>query len=136
MSRAGKGKAPGQRQLRVAENIREVLMEALQREEFYNSPLSRVYITVTEVDCSPDLRHARVFVTPLGQNVEGMEDVIEALNRQAGHFRKIISQKLHMKYLPQLSFRSDSAFDYASYVQEMLSSDKVRKDLDNSVSDT
>ena len=57
---------PGQRLLRVGEEIRHALAAVFERETFRDPDLANVRITVTEVRPSPDLRHARVYIVPLG----------------------------------------------------------------------
>ena len=68
-----KGKAPSQRQLRVGEELRHVLAEILGRGDLHDPALAGKSITVSEVRPSPDMRHATVFVMPLG----GAGDVAE-----------------------------------------------------------
>jgi len=62
------GKAPSQRQLRVAEEIRHVLAGVFGRGEFRDPDLADARITVAEVRISPDLKHATVFVSRLGRS--------------------------------------------------------------------
>ena len=62
----GGARAPSQRQLRVAEEVRHVLARVIEREEFRDPTLTGVPITVSEVRISPDLKKATAFVLPLG----------------------------------------------------------------------
>ena len=64
-------KAPSQRQLRVAEEIRHVLAGLFQRGEFRDPDLADAKITVTEVRVSPDLKNATAFVARLGRSDVG-----------------------------------------------------------------
>ncbi|MCQ8780139.1 ribosome-binding factor A, partial [Escherichia coli] len=59
-------RAPGQRQLRVGEELRHLLAELLERGDMRDPDLRGASITVTAVDVSPDLRNATAFVMPLG----------------------------------------------------------------------
>ena len=61
-------RAPSQRQLRVAEEVRHVLSGIFGRGEVRDPELHDVLITVTEVRISPDLRSATAFVTRLGRS--------------------------------------------------------------------
>ena len=71
---------PTQRQLRAGELVRHALSDVLAREDFRDPALADVIITVGEVRCSPDLRHANIFVTPLGDDTEeGRKQLAEAL---------------------------------------------------------
>lgn len=59
-------RGPGQRQLRVGEELRHLLAELLERGDMRDPDLRGASITVTAVDVSPDLRNAIAFVMPLG----------------------------------------------------------------------
>ena len=52
-------KAPSQRQLRVGESLRHALSEILAREDFFETDLENVSITISEISVSPDLGNAR-----------------------------------------------------------------------------
>ena len=56
-------KAPSQRQLRVAEEIRQALSQALERGDIYDRELTRRPVTITGVNLSPDMRNAMVSFT-------------------------------------------------------------------------
>ena len=60
------GTGPSQRQLRVGETIRRALADILVRGDFHEPDLDGAIITVGEVRCTPDLKHATAFVLPLG----------------------------------------------------------------------
>lgn len=124
------GKEPSQRQRRVGESIRQAVSELLRREDFHGSPLSAASITITEVHCSPDLRHATVYVLPLGKPTAQVLPLVEALNAQASQFRRYIGNSLRLKYTPHLVFRADNTFDYASQIHTLLSGERVRRDVE------
>lgn len=111
-------KAPSQRQLRAGELIRHELAQMLQREEVHDDSLSGLNITVTEVQASPDLKHATVFATTLG----GLEDerAIAALSAIAPKIRKALAPRLSMKFVPELRFRRDATFDEAERISTLL----------------
>ena len=75
------------RNRRVAQFIKEELAVLIQRE----FPLNQYgMITLTNVDVSPDLKNAVIFITSLGGN-QSKEELVSNLNQQAGHFRHEIS---------------------------------------------
>ena len=55
-----------QRQLRVGEELRHLISNALLRETFYDQIIENNNITITEVNVSPDLKNAKVYIMPLG----------------------------------------------------------------------
>lgn len=122
-------KPPTQRQLRAGELIRHALMDILSREEFADPALHGKSITITEVRISPDLKNATGFAAPLGG--EDMAGVIQALNRAAGFLRGRLSREIDMRYTPNLRFIADDSYDEARRIDELLASERVRRDLDH-----
>lgn len=120
-------RGPSQRQLRVGELIRQRLSEILMRGDIYDPDINRASITVGEVQVSPDLRHAKVYVLPLGG--QGTDTALEALARNAGELRRQVIKGLNLKYAPELRFFADETFDRMDETRALLDSDAVRRDL-------
>ncbi|MCL4164763.1 UNVERIFIED_CONTAM: hypothetical protein GTU68_037954 [Idotea baltica] len=121
---------PSQRQLRAGELVRHALTDVLAREDLRDPDLIGVIVTVGEVRCSPDLRHANVFVSPLGDDtVEGREKLAEALDRAAAFLRGRLGRQIEMKFTPQLHFIADKSYDEATAIDRLLDSPKVKQDL-------
>ena len=121
-------KPPTQRQLRAGELIRHALTDILAREEFDDPALHGKSITITEVRISPDLKNATAFSAPLGG--EDMAKTIEALNRVAGFLRGRLSREIDMRFTPILRFLSDDSYDEARRIDQLLASERVRRDLE------
>ncbi len=124
-------KPPSQRQLRAGELIRHALTDILAREEFADPALHGKSITITEVRISPDLKNATAFAAPLGG--EDMGKTVEALNRAAGFMRGRLSREIEMRHTPNLRFIADDSYDEARRIEELLSSERVRRDLDRKI---
>jgi ribosome-binding factor A len=119
---------PSQRQLRAGEVVRHALVEAL-REEGPNDPaLEGVSVTVAEVRMSVDLKHATVFVEPLGG--DHADEVIAALNRSARFLRGRLGQRIVLRFTPELRFRHDDSFTEAERMTRLFHDPKVARDLD------
>ena len=112
-----------QRQLRVGEELRHLISNALLRESFYDGYIKNNNITITEVNVSPDLKNAKVYVMPLGG--ENQLDVLNSLNKVSGRFKKIISNNINLRQTPKLVFKIDETFEYAKKINEIL--DKIKK---------
>jgi ribosome-binding factor A len=82
-------------------------------------------VTITGVQISPDLRHAKVFASVLGTDQETKES-IEALNHASGWIRHELGQRIRMKFLPELVFREDTSQEYGERIDYLL--DKLRED--------
>ena len=124
-------RAPSQRQLRVGEEIRHVLSQVLARGDLNDPALSGRSITVTEVQLSPDLRHATAFVMPLGEELtpESRAALFEGLGRSAPHLRRKVNEAAYLKNSPKLTFELDPTFAAAEHVEEVLRRPGVARDL-------
>lgn len=122
------GGAPGQRQLRVGEVIRRALSEILARGETHDPDLARVSITVSEVRCSPDLRHATAFVLPLGG--VNTASVVKALTRNKAELRRLVTARIDLRFSPELSFQPDESFDRMDRARDLFASPEVARDLE------
>jgi len=109
---------PGQRQLRVGEEIRHVLSEMFTRGDVHDAALSGRMITVSEVRMSPDLRHATCFVMPLGG--EELDEVLIGLKRAAPYLRGEVARRVRLRLAPELAFKADQGFDHAERISALL----------------
>ena len=105
------------RMRRVDEAIRQVIGDVVAGE--LKDP--RVgFVTVTDVNTSADLRHARVFVSVLG-TPEEREASLRGLESAHGYLQSRIAAELRLKRTPELSFRYDDTTDRAMRVGSLLS---------------
>ena len=116
---ADKIKKPiSQRQLRVGEMIKQSLSMIFIRNEAKVPNLETKTVTVTEVKMSQDLKIAKAYVMPLGG--KNAEEVILKLKEYSFLIRKVLSQKVFMKFLPKLLFRKDESFEYAEKIENLI----------------
>jgi ribosome-binding factor A len=118
---------PSQRQLRAGELVRHALVEILREEDLHDEALQGVSVTITEARMSPDLRHAMIFVEPLGGGHAGA--VVSALNRHARFLRGRLGHWIDMKFTPDLKFMHDESFDEAQRMARLFDDPRVRADL-------
>jgi ribosome-binding factor A len=101
---------------RVDEAVREVLSGVITQE--LKDP--RVgFVTVTAVETSPDLRHARVFVSVLGDDPR-RERSMDALRSAHGYLQRRVASELTLKHTPTLTFLYDDSVDRSLRIQEIL----------------
>ena len=120
-------KGPTQRQLRAGELVRHALVDIFREEDINDPALAGVSVTVTEVRVNPDLRHATVFVEPLGG--ERAKEVTDALNRHARFIRGHLGRSIELRFTPELHFRHDESFDEAARMNRLFDDPRVRRDL-------
>lgn len=107
------------RQLQVAETIKRHFSELLQREGYliYGS---EPFVTVTNVDVSPDLSQARVYLSVY--NVVAKEHVIGLMDQSANRLRQLLSQRVrkHLRRIPYLEFHLDGLLDEMERVDNLF----------------
>ena len=113
-----------QRQLKVGEELRHLISNALLRGSFYDEFIMNNNITITEVNVSPDLKNAKVYVMPLGG--ENKMDVLNSLNKATGRLKKIISSKISLRQIPKLTFSIDESFEHEKKINDILGKIKNR----------
>lgn len=126
-SRRRGNRPPTQRQLRIGETIRANLAEVFIRGNIQDPVLQKMHVTVSEVRCAYDLRHAICFVAPLGGGDNA--EMLAALGRVKGYLKAQVASKMSLKFMPDLVFKADTSFEYAASVDTILHSDAVARDL-------
>ena len=90
-------------------------------------------VTVTGVDVTRDLRHARVHVSILGTEAE-KKQTMEGLQSVAGHLRAKLGRTLRLRVTPELDFRYDASIAHAARIDSLLEqirADETAPDADN-----
>ena len=105
---------------RVNQLIRQELSELLRRET--KDPRLSGYISINSVETSPDLQHARVFVSCICEE-EKKKDILSALSHSAGFFRSVLAKRLKMRRVPELHFVWDTSIERGARLLEYM--DKV-----------
>lgn len=107
----------------IADAIQRVLGEAIQ----YELKDPRVgFATVTGVDVSADLQHARVRVSVMGDEAQATE-TMQALHHARSFLRRKVAEELrHMRFIPELHLQRDTSLDYSMRINELL--DEVERE--------
>jgi ribosome-binding factor A len=82
-------------------------------------------VTVTGVELTRDLRHAKVFVSVLGSEAQRAA-TFEGLANVASHLRGRVGRALRLRVAPDIEFRNDESIAQAAHIERLLS--QVRKD--------
>ena len=117
-TKKSKNNFKSQRQLKVGEELRHLISHALIRENFYDKHIKNNNITITEVNMSPDLKNAKIYIMPLGG--KNKIDVLNSLNKVTGRLKKIISTNISLRQTPKLLFQIDETFEYAENIHNIL----------------
>lgn len=102
--------------------LREVISEVIVR-EVKNPHISQLS-TVTSVDISKDLHHAKVYISVIGDQAD-KEETLSALNSAAGFISLTASKKVTMRYFPNLKFYIDET------AEKHMRIDSILKEIEN-----
>lgn len=103
--------------------LREVISETIKKD--MKNPHLTELLTVTQVDTSKDLQHARVFISIIDQNKSPKVDTIKILQDASSYIQAVASKKVSLRYFPSLTFKKDTSLDH------FMNIDKILRDIEN-----
>lgn len=111
--------ARGGRDRRIGQELQRLLPELIRGE--VKDPRVVGIVTITGVDVSSDLAHARVFVTVLNGE-EAVQTTVAALNHCASFLRSRLSQMMTVRTVPALKFVFDSSVERGVHLSKLIQS--------------
>jgi ribosome-binding factor A len=99
---------------RIGEQIRRELADLIVRD--LRDPRIGL-VTISEVDVSPDLAHAKVFFTVIGAPATKAAD---GLNAAAGHLHNVLFKRLQMRTVPRLRFVHDASVEHGFEIDRLI----------------
>jgi ribosome-binding factor A len=108
---------------KVNQLIRQELSDLLQRGT--KDPRLSGYISINSVETTPDLRHAKVFVSCLCDE-EKKKEILAALGHSSGFFRSELAKHLTMRRVPELHYAWDDSIEHGTHLNALI--DKVMGD--------
>jgi len=109
--------APYQRTDRLNSLLKEVISEVIRRD--VHNPKVAELLSITRVEVSKDLHHAKVFISIIGSQKE-KEETIEALQSAAGFIAVTASKKVVLRYFPSLLFKLDTSVDQFLRIDSLI----------------
>lgn len=103
--------------------LKEVISDVIRKE--VKNPHLPTLVTVTHVDVTKDLHHAKVYVSVIGDEASRNE-ALKALQSAAGFIGVHASKEIKIRYFPQLNFILDDTVDKQSRIEELLQ--KIEKE--------
>jgi len=118
---------------RRTERINSVIQQEISDllREQVNDPRLTSLISITRVSTSPDLKHAKVFISALGDKVNKNE-ILHGFTAASGFLRRQLANRLRLKHMPELSFHFDDSIERGAEVlrliKQVTSEDTYNKD--------
>ena len=107
---------------RLGELLKEEISKIIRRE--VKDP--RIgFVSLTDVEVSGDLRHAKVYVSVYGNEKE-KKDTMKGLKKAQGLIRKLVGERITTYHTPEIIFRYDDSIEHGVYISKLI--DKVRKE--------
>lgn len=97
--------------------LKEVISEVIHRD--VRNPHVNQFVSVTDVDITSDLQHAKVYISIIGTPKE-KEETILALQSAAGFIAIQSSKKVTMRYFPALTFKLDNSVEKQMRIDSLL----------------
>ena len=102
---------------RVAERIKRETAEILENE--LRDPRLHGIVSVTDVEITPDLSMARIFVSTLAEG-DAREQILKALSSAAGYVRRRLAPRLGLREVPEVRFLLDTSIEKGTRVEFLL----------------
>ena len=77
------------------------------------------FVTVTRAEITPDLRYAKIYFSVFGKE-EDYKKTKKALDSALGYIRRLIAQRLRLRFAPEIIFKEDRSGEYSIRIQELL----------------
>ena len=110
---------------RVNALIRKEISELIQHQ--LRDPRLDSFVAVTEVATSPDLQHAKVFISSMSGKKEEQK-VLEVLNAAAGFLRTELASKVRLRRIPELSFVWDDSIEHGDRILRLIDEVKAEQE--------
>ncbi|CCU79248.1 Ribosome-binding factor A [Halanaerobium saccharolyticum subsp. saccharolyticum DSM 6643] len=119
------------RAVRVGELLKEEISQIVLRE--MKDP--RIgFVSITDVEVSGDLRHAKVFISVYGTDKE-KEETLNGLQQAQGFVRKLVGERVKIHHTPEIIFRYDDSIENGVHISEIIKDLKESGEIKESDSD-
>lgn len=108
---------------RINDEIMKELSQIIRGE--LKDPRIGAMTSVIHVETTQDLKYCKVFVSVLG-GAEEKENVMKGLKNAAGFMRRLIAQRINLRYTPELIFKLDESAEYAIRMDQLI--DRIAKE--------
>ncbi len=112
------------RQERMSVEIQRVLAQIL-RDQIKDPRVDFSTVSVTRVDVSPDLGHARINISILG-GAEKQQEIMKVLEKAKGFVRTELAQGIQLRHAPELEFRLDKSIEHGIRISSLL--DEIKQE--------
>lgn len=102
---------------RISEEMKKEISSIIQNE--LKDPRLPQMISVIAANVTRDLRHAKIYISVLG-NDEEKKNAINALKSAAGFIRREVSHRMQLRYTPEMQFELDESIERGVYITKLI----------------
>lgn len=106
------------RKRRVESQIREEISKMIMKGEVKDPRVSSL-LSISSVDVSSDLNYAKVKVSAVSDDIP-LTQAVTALNHGAGHIQRLLSKRVHFRFIPKLTFKADTSLKDGFAINQMI----------------
>lgn len=115
---------------KINSEIQKIVYEIIRTQ--INVPTITEMFSITEVDCAPDLKNAKVYVSVYSQSEEKKTATFNGIKGASSEIRRALASKMRTRCVPELHFYLDTALEYGNKIDKILSGIKYyTKEDDN-----
>lgn len=114
-----------ERQLKVAENLKRIIANSINIDKSLLPIIGDIYITVSEIRMSPDLKSARIYIIP-SMASQDVKEMVGLINEFSYLIKKSVAKSAKLKYVPKLKFFYDESFEQANKIEHIIG--EINKD--------
>lgn len=104
------------RTVRVAQDLKHHISEIVLKD--VQDPRVKL-VTITDVEMSPDLRHAKVFFSTIGDE-KTRQQCYKGLVRASGFIKRELGKRIRLRYMPDITFHQDYSLEYGDKIERLL----------------
>lgn len=119
------------RQLKVSEQLKRVLAEIFQSHNFRGIEDQNIFLTVSEVNVSSDLKNAYIFISPLTLNQCGLnnKELLELIYNDQYILKKKLVASVSLRFMPKLIFQIDELFSQTRKIENLFKKPNIAQDI-------
>ena len=118
------------RQNRINDEMQKELMEILRRVK--DPRVQDAFISVTAVDCTADLKYAKIYYSALRGDAK---EIAKGLKAASGFIRRELAHSLNLRMTPELTFLQDTSITYGAHIASILNELEISEPEEEEIAD-
>jgi ribosome-binding factor A len=109
---------PKYRQIRINDEMMRELSEIIR--SIKDPRIQAAFISITNVDCTPDLKYAKIYYSVITKSEEERADIARGFKSASGFIRKQLAERLNLRMTPELKFLSDESMEKGADITKLI----------------